>query len=57
MEPVEVVDALGIAAAQILRVQMEFERQQNPQLAGMIKHLAEARINLQLVFEACCALT
>jgi len=56
MTPSEVVDALGRAAAQMLRVQMEFERDRNPQLAGMITHLQEARKHLERVLQACRAL-
>ena len=56
MTPVEVIDALGNAAALLLRVRIEFEQHRSPQLAGMISHLEQARKHLDLVFNACCDL-
>jgi len=54
--PAEVIDALGNAAALLLRVRIEFEQHRSPQLAGMISHLEQARKHLELVFQTCCDL-
>lgn len=56
MTPDEVIDALGNAAAQLLRVQMEFARHEHAQMRGMITHLEQARKHLELVYQTCCDL-
>ena len=54
--PAEIIDALGNAAAQIVRVQLEFARHEHAQMAGMVTHLEQARKHLELVFQTCCDL-